>query len=246
MFNISGLNALLRVIRETGIKPTKLHILSGVSKPRHGLWIVTHKGLVEEEGYGITSLVDYNLKEAEMFTEDTVCKYIGLTEGQQEVCVFGIEAGEDEVIRMKTSLNTSVGNRQICGEGCNDHDHEHKPLVAIKPPVVEVTKETTDESSDTSAGGEEEGTGESTESTEDITVSETTSDSESTESESVDSNVDAPEVPDFEYAQSLSKTGNKNEQKAALEIYARKFDIELNRGTKFDAMMVDFKEKASA
>ena len=139
MFNISGLNALLRVIRETGIKPTKLHILSGVSKPRHGLWIVAHKGLVEQEGCGITSLVDYNLKEAEMFTSDTMCKYIGLTEGQQECCVFGIEAGEDEVIKMKTSLNTSVGNRQVCGEGCDehDHDHEHKPLVTIKPVVVD-------------------------------------------------------------------------------------------------------------
>ena len=209
MFNISGLNALLRVIRDTGIRPTKLHILSGVSKPRHGLWIVTHKGLVEQEGYGISSLVEYNLKEAEMFTEDTVCKYIGLTVGQQEVCVFGIEAGDEEVIKMKTSLNTTVGNRQLCGEGCNDNKHEHKPLVVIAPVVVDEPIIT-----------------------ESIVIE--------------PEKVDAPEAPDFEYAQSLSDTGNKNEQKAALEEYARKFDIELNRGTKFDAMMVDFKEKFNA
>ncbi len=246
MFNISGLNTLLRVVRETGIKPTKLHILSGVSKPRHGLWIVTHKGLVEEEGYGIDTLVDYNLKEAEMFTEDTVCKYIGLTVGQQEVCVFGIEAGDEEVIRMKTSLNTTIGNRQVCGEGCEDHE-DHKPLVTIKP-VVE-------NKDDVPTEGTGENLSEPKESVEDSTISEATGDSESTETVSTDTVVETkntdsnlnPEIePDFEYAQSLSETGNKNEQKAALDSYAQRFGIELNRGTKFDAMMVDFKEKASA
>lgn len=266
MFNISGLNTLLRIVRETGIKPTKLHILSGVSKARHGLWIITHKGLVEEEGYGITSLVDYNIKEAKMFTDETVCKYIGLTEGQQECCVFGIEAGEDEVIKMKTSLNTKVGVRQICGEGCEDHDH--KPLVTIKPVVENKDANTDTELSEQDTGESGDGDGESGNSGSDgdsETLSEqSTSDElsdepsdsgnsdstveESTEVETkkTDSNLNPEIEPNFEYAQSLSGTGNKNEQKLALEEYARRFNIELNRGTKFDAMMADFKEKASA
>ncbi len=240
MLNISGLETLLYIVRDTGVIPDKLHVLSGVGKPRHGMWIVTHEGLVEQEGYGITSLVAYNVKEAEMFTDKTVCKYIGLTEGQQECCVFGVEAGEEEMIKMKTSLNTKGKKRVVCDNQSGKPDIIQEPLVVINTePVNESVSEGTTETTGKEETGED--IGETGEDTQIITPSD-----EVLPEDLVAEGALNPDIkPNFEYAQSLSLTGNKNEQKLALESYARKFGIELNRNIKFDAMMIDFKEKAS-
>ena len=66
--------------------------------------------------------------------------------------------------------------------------------------------------------------------------------------EAPEETVNVPETPsedaqpDFEFAQGLYKADDKAGSKKALEEYARTFDIELNRGQKFENMMKAFKE----
>ncbi len=254
MLEITGLDLLLKVVRETGIKPTKLAIHSIIQKPRHGVWVVKDGINCIGQGYGIDTLVDYNLDHAEALTDKNDYRFIGLTAGQHNTVVFGVTyEDEEDMISVRTVL--SGGKVPIAVV-------EHKPLVSINP-IVEnndddvINELSEQDSTELSVGdgerGDSEGNGESgdsegtnsgdTESTsENETIDEGTSEGDTAETKNVESDLNPEIKPNFEYAGSLSKTGNKNEQKVALEDYARKFGVELSRGKKFEAMIVDSKE----
>lgn len=54
------------------------------------------------------------------------------------------------------------------------------------------------------------------------------------------------DLPDWHFAESLSVFGTKSECKIALEDYARKFGVELNRQQKFENMMKNFRAEMEA
>lgn len=255
MKEIVGLKGLVSEILEVGIKPLSIAITEGCVSMRHGMWLVTNPEIgVLHEGYGLNTLADMLVDKPETLGgKDSVVKYLTLGVDQEESTVFGVHYSEEqeEMIRMKTKLSTTVGSRQVCGDGC---DTNHDTPCSKEHCDENITQETVDvetigsednsaeednKESNTNPEGEttpevteEEGSDNQEVSTEQSVVIEDTSIEETTEDNK----------PDFEHAESLYNSEDKSGSKVALESYAREFDVELSRGKTFENMMIDFKE----
>lgn len=237
MKEIVGLKDLVSEILEVGIKPISIAITEGCVSMRHGMWLVTNPEIgVLHEGYGLNTLADMLVDKPETLDgKDSVVKYLTLGVDQEESTVFGVHYSEEqeEMIKMKTKLSTTVGNRQICGEGCDTNhgtpcSEDHIDENITQDPEGETTPE---------YGGEGNDISELT--VDDTVVSEVIEEIIDTHTpEQTEENL----KPDFEHAESLYNEEDKSGSKVALEAYARAYNVELSRGKTFENMMIDFKE----
>lgn len=154
MIEIKGLQGLIDTVSCVGVKPT-VAILEGVASMRHGMWLITNtESGVLKEGYGLNTLTDLLVAKPEVTVGNTI-KYLTLTQEQMDITLFGLTfpegteiPEEEEMIKMKTSLATKVGSREVTkSEVVNEclspdvcEEHEHEPLVEIKQ--EEVVEET--------------------------------------------------------------------------------------------------------
>lgn len=229
MKEIVGLKGLVSEILEVGIKPLSIAITEGCVSMRHGMWLVTNPEIgVLHEGYGLNTLADMLVDKPETLGgKDSVVKYLTLGVDQEESTVFGVHYSEEqeEMIKMKTKLSTTVGSRQVCGDGC---DTNHDTPCSKEHCDENITQETVDVE---------------TIGSEDNSVEEDNEESNTNlEGETTPEQPEETLKPDFEHAQSLYDESDKSGSKVALESYAREFDVELSRGKTFENMMVDFKE----
>jgi len=243
--NIKGLQELISHVLTTGVKPQSVGIIAGSVSMRHGMWLVTNRDVgVVHEGYGLATLIDMlvDTPQVLMDTSNKV-KYLKLGEDQEQVTEFDVVYSEEDMIKMKTVLATGVGERQVCGEGCNQEGHNHEQ--------EDVHTEDNGESGsgDIESGNTEGDVGTEEESGTEENSEESESTGETTESDTLtevnESQLAVPETntsPDFEHAESLYNLEDKSGSKVKLEEYAREFDVELSRGKTFENMMIDFKE----
>ncbi|MCP3921286.1 MAG: hypothetical protein GY714_01745 [Desulfobacterales bacterium] len=72
-------------------------------------------------------------------------------------------------------------------------------------------------------------------------VDETTESSESSTDMPEPTTSESRNLPDWDYAESMSEGVSKTDAKKALEAYALEFGVDLNRGQKFETMMQNFR-----
>tara|TARA_R100001594_G_scaffold1048_4_gene4384 strand:- start:3051 stop:3839 length:789 start_codon:yes stop_codon:yes gene_type:complete len=258
MNSIKSLKSLLVVVKEAGKIPATLNVLYGGSRIRHKLWTAHNSEGELYHGYGINTLLPVVVEQDIDF--DTI-RFNGVNRAQYENMVFSVDMGsEEDMITISTKLNTpQVGNRQVCGEDCDKHDHNQ---LEIK------NEDNVDEGNDSRKSGDITGT--PTEKTEDLGTPSETNESvvtegsdetliegegesnpegeienpegtEPTEPTPESDTLDSDTLPDFEHAQSLYDESDKSGSKVKLEEYAREFGAELQRNKTFDNMMLDFK-----
>lgn len=234
METVKSLNDLLVVVKEAGKVPVTMNVLYGGTQVRHKLWTASNQNGELFYGYGISTLLPVVIEQDINF--DTI-RFNGVSRAQFNNMVFSIDMGDKEdMITISTKLDTpQVGNRQVCGEDCDKHDHGQ---VDVKKEVI--NEPTKDEQTgivkpevETTLEGESEGDSEGT--------VENTEGTESTEPTPESGTLDSDTLPDFEHAQSLYDESDKSGSKVKLEEYAREFGAELQRNKTFDNMMLDFK-----